>query len=58
MLAEHLGSDTFLTVDAGALGMMTLRATGDLRLGHGDRVQFGAQAGKTHRFDADGKAMK
>jgi multiple sugar transport system ATP-binding protein len=56
-LAEHLGSDTFLKVDAGTLGMLTLRATGDLRLHHGDTVQFGPQPGKIHRFDDDGKAM-
>jgi len=57
-LAEHLGSDTFLKVDAAGLGMLTLRATGDLRLGHGDRVNFGPQADKIHRFGSDGKAMK
>ncbi len=58
VLAEHLGSDTFLKVDAGANGIMTLRASGGVGLGHGDSVTFGPHAGKIHRFDADGKAMK
>ena len=56
-LAEHLGSDTFLKVDAGHLGMLTLRASGDLRLDHGDTVRFSPQSGKVHRFGADGRAL-
>jgi multiple sugar transport system ATP-binding protein len=57
-LAEHLGSDTFLKVNAGGLGMMTVRATGEVRITHGDRIQFGPLAGKLHRFGADGKAIR
>lgn len=57
-LAEHLGSDTFVKVDAAQLGMLTLRAPGDLHLSHGDVVQFGPQDGKVHRFDSDGKALR
>jgi len=56
-LAEHLGSDTFLKVNAGDLGTMTVRASGEVRANYGDRIQFGPQTGKIHRFGADGKNM-
>ena len=35
LLAEHLGSDTFLHVDGGALGRITVRAPGEFPLGPG-----------------------
>jgi len=56
-LAEHLGSDTFLKVNAGDLGTMTVRASGEVRVNYGDRLQFGPQAGKIHRFGPDGRNM-
>ena len=56
-LAEHLGSDTFLKVNAGDLGTMTLRASGEVRVNYGDRIQFGPQDGKVHRFGTDGKNL-
>jgi multiple sugar transport system ATP-binding protein len=56
-LAEHLGSDTFLKVNAGALGTLTVRAPGEVKVSHGDQISFGPQAGKIHRFGPDGKAM-
>ncbi len=37
-VAEHLGSDTFLYVDAGKLGMLTARCIGEFNLKAGDRV--------------------
>ena len=57
-LAEHLGSDTFLKVDSGVMGTLTLRGQGDLHLKHGDEIQFGPTDGKIHRFGADGKALQ
>jgi multiple sugar transport system ATP-binding protein len=57
MLAEHLGSDTFLKVDAGALGTLTVRAPGEVHVGYGDSISFGPQAGKLHRFGPDGKNL-
>ncbi len=57
-LAEHLGSDTFLKVDAGALGTLTVRATGEVGLRHGDVVRLAPQEGRLHRFDQDGKAIR
>ena len=56
-LAEHLGSDTFLKVNAGDLGTMTVRASGEVRVNYGDTIQFGPAPGKIHRFGADGKNM-
>ena len=56
-ISEHLGSDTFLRVQAEGLGMITVRAGGDVTLRHGDTVYLTPQPGKMHRFDADGKAM-
>ena len=57
-LSEHLGSDTFLKVEAGALGVLTVRANGEVNLHHGDTVRLRAQEGKIHRFDKDGKAIR
>jgi len=57
-LAEHLGSDTFVKVDCGPLGELTVRVPGDLPVRHGDRVCLTPDASKLHRFDADGKAIR
>src|SRR6201987_4053647 len=38
--AEHLGSDTFLYVDAGPIGQLTARYIGELSLHAGDRVSL------------------
>lgn len=56
-LAEHLGSDTFLKVDVEGVGTLTVRATGEVSLRHGDRVGLAPQMDKLHRFGADGKAI-
>ena len=56
-VSEHLGSDTFLHVDAGALGTLTVRATGDIGVSHGDTVWLTPEADRIHRFGADGKAI-
>jgi len=56
-ISEHLGSDTFLRVQVEGLGMITVRAGGDVTLRHGDTVYLTPQPGRMHRFDADGKAM-
>ncbi len=56
-LSEHLGSDTFLKVTTDIVGTLNVRAGGEVRLRHGDRVNLIPQAGKVHRFGADGKAM-
>ncbi len=57
-LSEHLGSDTFLKVNAGPLGILTVRATGEVDVHHGDTIRLSPQPGKIHRFDKDGKAIR
>jgi multiple sugar transport system ATP-binding protein len=57
VLSEHLGSDTFLKVNAGNLGTLTLRGGGDVAAGPGETITFGPQASKVHRFGQDGLAL-
>mgnify|MGYP001197133597 CR=1 FL=1 len=56
-VAEHLGSDTFLHVQAEGIGLVTARASGEFGVHHGDRVFLTPEPGKIHRFDADGRAL-
>ena len=56
-LSEHLGSDTFLKCSTDLVGTINVRAGGDVQLRHGDKIRLAPQAGKIHRFGADGKAM-
>ena len=55
-LSEHLGSDSFLKVAVEGIGTLTVRAPGEVRAHHGERIQL-APAGKIHRFDANGLAL-
>jgi multiple sugar transport system ATP-binding protein len=56
-LSEHLGSDTFLKVEVDNIGTLNVRAGGEVNLRHGDRISLAPQAGRIHRFGADGKAL-
>ena len=56
-LSEHLGSDTYLKVTVDGVGVINVRASGEVALHHGDRISLQPQAGKIHRFGADGKAL-
>jgi len=58
VVAEHLGSDTFFHIDVDGLGRMTARATGEFGATNGDRVYLTPQAGRIHRFDDGGKAIR
>jgi multiple sugar transport system ATP-binding protein len=58
MLAEHLGSDTFLYVDAGSIGTLTARHVGELDLAAGDRVVLAPEPQRIHRFDGDGQSQR
>jgi multiple sugar transport system ATP-binding protein len=58
MVAEHLGSDTFLYADAGAIGQLTARYVGELNLSAGDRVVLSPEPSRIHRFDGDGKSLR
>ena len=55
-VAEHLGSDTFLYVDAGqARNCLTARCIGEFGLKAGDRVWLSPDPARLHRFDKDGR---
>jgi multiple sugar transport system ATP-binding protein len=57
-LAEHLGADTFLHVDAGQNGMMTVRAEGEYDAHPGADIFLTPEASRIHRFDANGRAIR
>ena len=57
MLAEHLGSDTFLHINAGPRGTLTVRTSGEFPVGPGGKVWMTPEKGRIHRFDAQGKAI-
>jgi multiple sugar transport system ATP-binding protein len=57
-LAEHLGADTFLHVDAGLCGMMTVRAEGEYEVASGAKIFLTPEPSRIHRFDKDGKAIR
>jgi multiple sugar transport system ATP-binding protein len=57
-LAEHLGADTFLHVDAGPCGMMTVRAAGEYDAAPGAKIFLTSEPDRIHRFDKDGKAIR
>ena len=58
LVAEHLGSDTFLYVDAGPIGTLTARQVGELNLGAGEQVRLMPDDSRIHRFDKDGKSLR
>jgi multiple sugar transport system ATP-binding protein len=56
-LSEHLGSDTFLHVDAGDLGDILVRADGETPTKTGDQISFAFDPKRIHRFNAEGQAV-
>ncbi len=57
-VAEHLGSDTFLHIQAEGVGQVTARVNGEFAVRHGDRVWLTPPAERIHRFDREGKAIR
>jgi multiple sugar transport system ATP-binding protein len=57
IVAEHLGSDTFLHVAVDGFGQMTARATGEYAIEPGDAVWLTPGEGRIYRFDKDGKSI-
>jgi multiple sugar transport system ATP-binding protein len=58
LLTEHLGSDSFLHVDAGDAGRLIVRASGDFKGKPDDKIFLKPDATRIHRFDAQGQAVK
>ena len=57
LLSEHLGSDTYLHVDAGARGRITVRASGENTFAPGTNVWMTPDKSRLHHFDKDGRAI-
>ena len=55
-VAEHLGSDTFLHVET-EHGTMTVRASGEFPVRHGDTVWLSPEPAHIHSFDENGLAI-
>lgn len=58
LLTEHLGSDSFLHVDAAEIGRLIVRAPGEFTGKPGDAISLKADAARIHRFDESGKAIR
>jgi multiple sugar transport system ATP-binding protein len=58
IITEHLGSDTFLHVDAGDAGRLVVRAPGEFGGNPGDTIQLKPDPARIHRFGEDGKVMR
>jgi len=56
-LAEHLGSDTLVHVDAEGIGSLTLRLAGEKPLAVGQEIFVTPREERLHRFDEDGKRI-
>ncbi len=57
ILTEHLGSDSFLHVNAGPAGRLVVRAPGDFSGKAGDKISLKPDANRIHRFDTAGLAI-
>ena len=57
LLAEHLGSDSFLHVDAGDLGRLVVRTSGEFAGKPGDAIALAPDMDRLHRFDNSGLAL-
>ena len=55
---EYLGADTFVIVDGGAAGRITVRVSGDATVQPGAEVGLGFDAQALHAFDADGATLR
>ena len=56
-VTEYLGSDTFVIVDAGELGQITVRLIGDTDLRPGDTTGLSLSPEHLHFFDDSGQAV-
>jgi len=57
-LVEYLGADTFLIVDCGGAGKLTVRVDGEAEHRNGEQVGLSFASGKLHFFDPEGQAIR
>jgi multiple sugar transport system ATP-binding protein len=58
-VAEHLGSDTYFHVhDTGLADVITVRASGEVSLSHGERIGLVPAQEQIHRFDKEGLRLE
>ncbi len=57
-LTESLGSDTFLHVDAGPRGQLTVRTAGESGFKPGEKIWMTPDKSRLHRFDKNGKVIR
>ncbi len=57
IVAEHLGSDTFLHIDVDGIGSVTARGGGDFPAKAGDTVYLTADKTRIHKFNEGGLAI-
>ena len=55
---EYLGADSFIILDAGPLGQMTVRSHGDEPCRPGDSVGLAFAPERLHFFDDAGRAVR
>ncbi|WP_313614243.1 sn-glycerol-3-phosphate ABC transporter ATP-binding protein UgpC [Agrobacterium sp.] len=55
---EHLGADTIVYLESDTVGLLTVRLFGEHAYAPDDVVYASPNTGSTHRFDADGKAIR
>jgi multiple sugar transport system ATP-binding protein len=56
-VSEYLGADVMLYVDCGALGILTVRHVGDIKLAPGEQVGLRFDETRTHFFDQTDRAL-
>ena len=56
-VAEHLGSDTFLHTEVDGIGMINVRAPGEMGVSTGSKVFLTPDPQRIHRFDATDNAI-
>jgi multiple sugar transport system ATP-binding protein len=56
-LAEHLGSDTYVHVEADDIGSMTIRLGGEAPNAPGQRIFVTPQEARIHRFNQEGQRI-
>ncbi len=57
IVAEHLGSDTYLHIDVESIGKINVRASEDSDVNIGDMIYIAFEKNKIYRFNNNGEAL-